>query len=228
MGITSHTPDYSGVKFEVHEAVTRKVVSLKAHVAPIEAMTIVGIETHGGASAVKTDVVGANKGAITLSGTGVVAGYKIGRYTIECIEPYVAAGPVPAVFQVTDPDGDVLPALTAGVEYNHGGVHVTKASGTADAAGDQAFLDVSEEAGSGKYVPLDPEAENGSEIPAGILPERKLANAADEPVIVINGGPTVVSRQRLVYGTNDPETIAAIDAGLLANCNITVINGEII
>ena len=228
MTVSSHTADFAGFKSTFDRNTSFHSRVLKAHVGIIEAMTIVGVELSGAFSAVKTDVIGANKGAITLTGAGAGAGAKVGRYVIECTEPYVAAGAQPAIFQVTDPDGDPLPALVAGVAYNAGGLTFTKPSGTGDAAGDQAYLDVSRAAGSGLYVPLNPAASNGSEIPAGILPERTHPSTTNDDVLIIDGGPTVVSNACLVYGTADAATIRAIDAALLENCGITVIAGVVI
>jgi hypothetical protein len=222
--ITSHTKDFEGVKFEIHTAITRSIRVVKAHADRILAMTPVAV-IDGAVTATKTDTIGANKGAIALTGSGFDVGAPLGEYDIVCIEPYVVAGTVPAVFEITGPH-DFIDTFTAGVAYD-GPVNFTKAVGTADAAGDKSKILLAAVASDGKLVPLAPDAVNGSQNPVGICPVGLLANASDEIVAIIADGPTVISDAKLVYGTDDLNKRAAIRAALKKNCNITVIHGEV-
>jgi hypothetical protein len=145
----------------------RSVETYDSTAGALAAMTLLGKQTDGALTAAKTDVVGANKGVIALAGPGYGVGAQVGKYQLLCIESYNAVGPVPAVFSVTDPHGNELPALTAGAAYANQ-IALTKAVGTADAVGDEASVTITEAAGGGNVVPLNPTAVDGSQNFYGI------------------------------------------------------------
>lgn len=98
-------------------------------------------------------------GAVTLGAKALV-----GDYTIQCITTATNGG----VFAVYDPDGRRLADLTVGTAYAGEHINLIIADGGTDFAVGDLFT-VSVAPGSGKMVPLNPSAVDGSQDAAGIM-----------------------------------------------------------
>jgi len=175
--------------------------------------TVVGQASVGALTATKTDVSGASKGAITLDATTpVAAGSKTGRYSIVAISSYNSSGPVAAVFEVVDPSGISLGSFSAGATFNNG-IKFVKASGTTDAVGDVAYIDVAAAAGTAKFAPLNLSATDGTQNAAGVLfmPLKMLATT-DASGVAVTRGPAVVVTDGLEWpsGITDTQKATAL------------------
>lgn len=128
-------------------------------------------------------------GAVVLSD-----GYKLGVYRVTFIEPGADAGD----FIVEDPEGIQVGAGEVGVEFDAGGLTFTIADGGNDfAAGDSFTVTISE--GSGKYVPLDQDAIDGSEVACAVAYDAIDAGAADADGVAWVRGPCVMDANVLVW-----------------------------
>ena len=110
-----------------------------------------------------------------------------------------------------DPNGVLLGVVTLGTEFSAGGLTFTvTAGGTAHVAGDRFTITVA--AGSGKYVAYDNDADDGSNVAAGILYAAVDASSADAEGVAILRGPAVVNQAELVWDSGQDAT--AQTAGL--------------
>ena len=139
---------------------------------------------------------GSNTGDGTV--TAVTGGKKtqVGAYLITCIEAVTNGG----IFQVTDPNGDLLAEVTipagagATVDFATSELNGTITDGSTDfAEGD--YFTVTVAAGSGKMVELDTTATDGSQNAYGILVDDADASAADVEA-------TAVVRDALIIADN--------------------------
>lgn len=140
-------------------------------------------------------------GAVTLA-----AGVMAGVYIVTIIEPAANAG----AFTVEDPTGVTVGHGTVGVAFADGGLAFTLADGATDfIAGDQFAITVAQ--GSKKYVPLDPDGEDGRQHAAGILYRSVDATGADADATAIVRLATV-NASDLVWpdGITAPEQAAAL------------------
>jgi hypothetical protein len=120
---------------------------------------------------------GANTGNGVISAIALGAAAKIGTYAIKFTGATAAT--------ITDPDGDVLPALAAAGAYASSQIGFTfTAGGTAMVAGDGFTLAVA--AGSGSYKESVATATDGSQFPSAILLDTALCatNAGDQTSVV--------------------------------------------
>lgn len=167
------------------------------------------------ASAAKT---GGNTGNGTLTldaTTPVLAGAKIGVYTVRAI----AASTDAATFRVTDPDGLVLGDIAlAGTFAN--GIKFVIADGATDFAVGDGF-DVTVSAGNWKLY--DPENEDGAVTPEGILiGETALAASAAVTAVALTRGPALVRRGGLVFGAG-VDNLAKRNAAVAALARLGIV-----
>lgn len=158
---------------------------------------ILGKKTLGaGSSAVKAS--GANTGNATMSAIAVLAGAKLGIYTVRMLTA--------TTFRVEDPDGNVIGEGATGTAFADDIGFTMTVGGTPMVAGDG--FDVTIAAGNGNYVLYDPAAVNGAQTIAGILFENAVGTVKK----------TIVTRDAEVNGAHLIYQDSANDAAkLIAN-----------
>lgn len=137
-----------------------------------------------GQAAKSTPETGTADGDNTGDGTcgSVTAGDKaqIGTYTLTCTATATDGG----TFSVVAPDGAALPDAEVGTAYANEQINFTISDGASDfAEGDIFTIEVSE--GSGKLVPIDFAAVDGSQDAYGIMVSACDASAGDEEGVAI-------------------------------------------
>jgi len=134
-----------------------------------------------------------NTGNGTIGAITVGADAQSGDYVLTFVEPASDAG----TFTVEDPAGRNVGSGVVGTEFTGGGLTFTVADGVADfAAGDRFVITV--ETGSEKYVPLDLDAEDGSQIATAVLYDDTDATDEDAECVVLHRVAEVVT-DRLVF-----------------------------
>lgn len=115
-----------------------------------------------------------------------------------------------------DPNGVLLGVVTLGAEFSAGGLtFLMTAGGTPHVAGDRFTVTVA--AGSGKYVAYDNDADDGSNVAAGILYAAVDASSADATGTAVVRGPVTVTLNELVFADGqDADDKAAAVADLAA------------
>lgn len=155
---------------------------------------------------------GGNTGNSTM-GSLTAAGYPptLGNYVLTIIEPGTNLGN----FQVEDPTGKVIGHGTVGTAFSAGGISFTLADGATDfVSGDQFVITVA--AGSGKYVPWNPSAVDGSQTVAAVMCFTKDATSADKQATGLMRA-AEVNASELIWPTGaNAATIAAGQAALKA------------
>jgi hypothetical protein len=130
----------------------------------------------------------ANSGALTMDGTTpTLAGIKLGKYKVTCIEPATNSGK----FEVEDPDGIVVGVATVGSAFTGGGLKFTIADGSGDFVSGDGF-DIVVAAGSGKFYPTVLTAYDGSAVGCAILGDWTDASSADQTAMAITRDADVV------------------------------------
>lgn len=118
-----------------------------------------------------------------------------GRWEVLILEPAANAGK----FEVRNPKGKLDGSGDVGTAYN-GGINFTWADGATDVtAGDAYFIDVAYAAGEA-YVALNPTARDGSQTASAIaINDATAPDGVDARVLVLNGGPSTVEVDGLVW-----------------------------
>lgn len=142
---------------------------------------VVGKISLGATTVTKTDI-GSGRGAITLASPASAAGTPAGDYEIIGQTAATNLG----TFEVFKPDGTLDGIGTVGTAYT-GAVKFTLADGSTDlAVGDVAKINVVYAAGSGKVVPLNLSAVDGSQNVAGVVMRPvNVPSGADAQVVVV-------------------------------------------
>ncbi|OCC05122.1 hypothetical protein BA190_09405 [Labrys sp. WJW] len=156
--MTVFTEGRHAAEFLVSEAAgyrSREAIIIGAG-ANLEAGTVLGFNGNGSATASAVD---GNTGNGTISAVTVLTGALDGVYEVE----FTSA----TAFTVTDPLGKTMAAGTAGTAYSDDVGFTITAGATAFVAGDGFHISVT--AGGGKFVRLNPTANDGSQVAAGIL-----------------------------------------------------------
>ena len=152
------------LKYEAPNFFSRDSVTVLAGSGAARSLSlgqVIGLITKGAATA---EADGGNTGNGTVGTITLGAKAKVGDYVLTCIETAANGG----VFQVTDPDGNLLPNLTVAVDYSGLHLNFTLADGATDFALGDLFT-ISVAVGSEKAVALDPDAVDGSQNAAGVL-----------------------------------------------------------
>lgn len=183
----------------------RDVATIKSGAGVLDIGMVLGKITTGAASAAAKS--GGNTGNGTISAVTIPQTAKIGVYKVR----FTAA----TAFQVIDPDGNVIGGDGAtGVAFSDDVGFTITAGVTPFVAGDG--FDITVAAGSGKRVPYDPTAHDGSQIAESILLHAVDASAADVAgAVVLVNGPAEISAIGLKWGLN-VTTQAQKDAALAA------------
>jgi hypothetical protein len=144
-------------------------------------------------SAAAPDADNTGNGALTLDAVAPVgAAAKDGIYRVVL----TAA----TAFTVTDPNGKEIGKGTVGTAFAKDVKFVLAAGGTAFAAGDAFGITVGIESLKDQvFVPLNPAATDGSQIPAGISCHNVVANASVSPVFCLFDGPGEVRGSDLIW-----------------------------
>lgn len=144
---------------------SREQIVLSSPTVDTLAGTVLGRILEGAATVVSTARAGNTGDGTMLALPTADAGIEAGDYTLTIIAAAANAG----TFRVEKPDGTEDGVGTVGVAYN-GSINFTLQDGAADfIVGDGFTINVSYADGGGEYVPLDPAAVNGAEIPAAVL-----------------------------------------------------------
>lgn len=145
-----------------------------------------------GAAAAVADAGNTGNGAVGEITLGPLA--KKGAYLLTCVEAAADGGR----FAVVSPDGYRLPDLTVGVAYESTDLNFTLADGDADfIVGDKITVTVP--AGSGKWVPIDFAAVDGSQEAAGILLYDVAVPDGSDSIGVALTGHAEIAASRLVW-----------------------------
>lgn len=181
-------------------------ITLPSGVAALAAGTVLGKQT-----VAETATAAAKSGGNTGNGTftidattPVLAGAKIGVYTVRCIAAAANGG----TFRVEDPDGNVLGDVAVGSTFSDD-IKFVIADGSSDFIVGDGF-DVIIAAGTGKHIVSLAAARDGSQIPDAILAEATLETSADTEAIAYFGGEFNASHLTLGAG----HTAASIKEGL--------------
>lgn len=186
-----------GVKWEQENSYSRKTVTV-ASGNSVALLEVVGAITK---STPTTGTAGTNTGNGTCGSVTAGQDAKLGTYTLTCTAAATNAG----TFQVKDPEGNLLAPATVAVAYTSPQLNFTLADGTTDFVVGDSFT-VAVAAGSGKVVPLDPDAVDGSQNAAGIMVAAVDASVADAIGVMI-AGDALVATSNLVW----PDEISADD-----------------
>lgn len=152
-----------------------------------------------------------NTGNGTISAVTPGTGVKVGVYRVVFVEPITNLG----TFTVEDPDGVTVGRGFVGTAFSGGGLGFTISDGATDfVAGDQFLITVA--AGSGKYVPLNPSATNGSEVCAGVAYDGVAAPASVDAKGVVITRHAKLNSSEIDWGTLSAPQIAAATAQLNA------------
>jgi hypothetical protein len=159
----------------------------------LEDGTVLGRRSSGALSVGAGAAQAWNVGNATMNTPTADAGAPVGKYVVRFNAP--------TIFVVRKPDGSVLGNGTTGVAFSAGtGVNFTiTAGGTPMAAADEFHVTVTAAAGTGEYVPYDPDATDGAETAAAILLGRYDVSDADAKAAVVNAD-AEVQRAMLVFG----------------------------
>lgn len=158
---------------------------------------VLGKITTGTATAAAKAGGNTGNGVFTIDATTpVLAGAKVGIYTVRCITAAANGG----TFRVEDPDGIVIGDVAVGATFADK-IKFAIADGSSDFVVGDGF-DVTVAAGSGKWTSYDPTAVNGAQNAAAILLTGSIdATSADKPeAVLLVRGPAEIVAQELTWG----------------------------
>lgn len=184
------------LKHELDSILYRRAGTIKSGTAAQVSGAVLGKITHGTATAAAK--AGGNTGDGTFVvdvTTPVLAGAKVGVYTLRCITAVTNGG----VFRLEDPDGIVLGDVTIPAGAGNS-VTVSEHIKGVLTDGDADFIvgdgfDITVAAGSNLYVPVDFDALDGSQVAAAVLIEACDASAAAKESAVLIGHAQIVPSQ---------------------------------
>lgn len=178
-----------------------------AHIADIG--LVVGKITRAVPAVGVATFVGTGNGVLTKASPAAdPALAQVGNYLATLVSTGTNAGQ----FEVRRPDGTIDGYAEVGVAYT-GQVKFTIADGSADFVnGDQFTLPVTVAAGSGKVVPLNTSATDGSQVAIGVVVRQATETASlDAPVVVVERQAVLLS-DGLIWpsGISDPNKATAL------------------
>jgi hypothetical protein len=179
---------------------------------------VLGKISTGAQTVTKVDI-GSSRGAITLASPAALTTAPAGDYEIVGVAAATNAG----TFEVYRPDGTLDGVGTVAVAYD-GTVKFTLADGATDLApGDTAKVTVAYAAGSGKVVPLNYAAVDGSQNVYGIAVRPATApNGVDVPIVTMPRGPALVVDSGLIWPVGATSDQIAAGTAQLAALGILV------
>lgn len=174
-----------------------KVVTLVSGAGDLARGTVLGKITKGSATAAaKSGGNAANTGALTMDATTpVLAGAKVGVYTVRCITAATNGG----TFRVTDPEGFVLGDVAVGATFAND-IKFAIADGTQDFIVGEGF-DITVAAGSGYYKTVNSANVDGSNVAECILAADTNATSAAVAALVYVTGQ--FNTEALTFGGSD-------------------------
>lgn len=159
-----------------------------------------------------------NSGAATVTSVVAKSKLKKGVYTIKCLS--FVASPLLLNCRVTDPDGNVLPSISAFGAYVSDQINFTLANGSpAIVAGDKWTITVAD--GSGKVKGIDFDAVDGSQKAYGILISDVDASSGDVDGVAVVRDALIIA-DNLVYPTTSPAVTD--DQKALALADLAAVN----
>lgn len=197
---------------------TGKQIVLLATAGVCTAGLVLGQITKGARTAAGAAGVPAPAGATCTAAPTASLACLTGDHRFECI---VGGAGTASKWRHTDPNGKFIGIATGNTAYTGGGLSGFTITDTAtDPTPGEAFtVTVTAAAASGKWVPYDPTALDGSQVAAGIQwSEYKDATSADKTAAATVRGPCKVNSNELVWGANVTTTqhktdaLAALDA----------------
>ncbi|MEC9359809.1 MAG: head decoration protein [Pseudomonadota bacterium] len=177
---------------ELPDWLSRKAATLGA--GNLVAGTVLGLAAADSYDASSAAKAGGNTGNGTLTldaANPVLAGAKIGVYTVRCIEADTDSG----TFRVENPDGDVIGDVVVGATFADDIKFVIADGATDFIVGDGFDITVVAEATGEAYVQFDQDGTDGSEVAVAILFGAADATDAAVPCIVHYKGCAVNTRQ---------------------------------
>ena len=174
-----------------------KVVTLVSGAGDLARGTVLGKIIKGSATAAaKSGGNAANTGALTMDATTpVLAGAKVGVYTVRCITAATNGG----TFRVTDPDGFVLGDVAVAATFAND-IKFAIADGTQDFIVGEGF-DITVAAGSGYYKTVNSANVDGSDVAECILAANTNATSAAVAALVYVTGQ--FNTEALTFGGSD-------------------------
>jgi hypothetical protein len=173
--------------------------------ADLDTFTVMAKDTVTIPTTMTADGGNTGDGTVTAVAAANPGSPLVGDYTLECTAAVTNGG----VFKLTDPGSNIVATeLTmqagagAATIFNAGGMIFTVTDGAADfIVGDKFTIAI---AANGKWVPFDPSAVDGAEIPLGIFCGDTIATASlvagditDQPIY--EGGTFTFDSQQLVF-----------------------------
>lgn len=185
------------LKHEHDANLYRREVTLLSGAGDLVTGTVLGKITKAGVTSAAKAGGNTGNGALTLDGTTPkLTGAKVGVYAVRCVDGATNAG----LFQVVDPDGNVIGHYTVGAAAFATQIKFTIADGATDFVAGDGF-DITIAAGSGKWKKHVNGAVDGTETAAGILLDTRDATSADTKAVIVDG-PATIAALELTWDTS--------------------------
>jgi hypothetical protein len=205
--INRQTLQSSVLKYFLHEEFNFEQGLIKAgsqvnSAALADIGAVLGQITLGAASVAAKSGGNTGGGALTLDVTTPILDLaEAGIYTVRCVVPTGSEAVIhKGIFEVRNPSGRVLGEVEVGATFANQ-IKFSIAYATADYVVGDGF-DVTIAAGSGKYVPHDAAALDGSQKAAAIVARAVTIDASnDTPAALLVRGPAVVVSDALIWKT---------------------------
>lgn len=183
------------LKYELNANYCRETITLKAGTS-YALGSVLGKIALGAATAAAKAGGNTGDGTLTLDATTpVLAGAKLGVYTVRCTEAATDGG----TFEVQDPDGFVLGSVAVGATFADD-IKFTIAAGDTDfIVGDGFDVTIAASADSGKYALSPATGIDGSETAVAVLLQAVDATDADAVGLIAARGPVIVSDAALAF-----------------------------
>lgn len=206
------------LKHEHDAKLYRREVTILAAAGDLITGTVMGKITKAGVTSAAKAGGNTGNGALTLDGTTPkLAGAKPGVYAVRCVSGATNAG----LFQVADPDGNVIGFYVVGAAAFATQIKFTIADGATDFVAGDGF-DITIAAGSGKWKKHISGAVDGTEVAAGILLDGRDASGGSDVKGVVVDGPAEIAALELTWDASvDDSTKKNAALAQLASVGIT-------
>ncbi len=177
------------LKHEHDAKLYRREVTLLSGAGDLITGTVLGKITKAAVSSAAKSGGNTGNGTLSLDGTTPkLAGAKPGVYAVRCVSGATNGG----LFQIADPDGNVIGHYVVGAAAFAVQIKFTIADGSTDFVAGDGF-DVTIAAGSGKWKKHISGAVDGTETAAGILLDGRDATSADAKAVIVDGPAEIAS-----------------------------------
>lgn len=194
------------LKHELDWSLFRRAGTIKSGSGVVGSGAVLGKISVGTATSAAKAGGNTGNGTLTVDATTpVLAGAKLGVYTVRAIAVSTDA----ATWEVQDPNGYVLGSVALGGTWSEQ-IKFATADGATDFVVGDGF-DITVAAGSGLYVPVDPDANDGSAVAAAICIDAVDATSAAKETAILVGNAQIASSQ-LTWpdGMSAPQKTAAL------------------